>query len=437
MTMATSTKVTSKPSFLEIFVITLGHTMTHWYPATFYLLLPLIGKELGLSYGEIGAIMTCQYLVGAISNVPGGLAVDFVSRKTMPMAISMLWVGVPYLLMGLTHTYWLLLVCSALVGVGNNLWHPAAIPLLAQRFPERRGLAVALHGMGGNLGDAIAPFASGALLTILSWREVVIVNVIPGLLLAALILVYVNRTTEQSRDMAEKSERMRAADVLSALRTMFTSRTVLMVSASSAFRLMTQAGLLTFLPVFLATQMGYSPIWIGACMLALQTAGFVAAPIAGHLSDRMGRRRIVMSSMAMTGLVLLLMATIGRSTAFVLFISVLGFFLFAIRAVMQAWILDATPKSMGGTSIGILFGTQAIGAAVGPALGGIFADRYGLMATFYFLAITIVIANLFIFFTPVSETRFGTSAASGLDKGDDQLSAKPSPGNTTKDNYVV
>ena len=413
MTMATSTKLTSKPSFLEIFVITLGHTMTHWYPATFYLLLPLIGKELGLSYGEIGAIMTCQYLVGAISNVPGGLAVDFVSRKTMPMAISMLWVGVPYLLMGLTHTYWLLLVCSALVGVGNNLWHPAAIPLLAQRFPERRGLAVALHGMGGNLGDAIAPFASGALLTILSWREVVIVNVIPGLLLAALILVYVNRTTEQSRDMAEKSERMRAADVLSALRTMFTSRTVLMVSASSAFRLMTQAGLLTFLPVFLATQMGYSPIWIGACMLALQTAGFVAAPIAGHLSDRMGRRRIVMSSMAMTGLVLLLMATIGRSTAFVLFISVLGFFLFAIRAVMQAWILDATPKSMGGTSIGILFGTQAIGAAVGPALGGIFADHYGLMATFYFLAMTIVIANLFIFFTPVSETRFGTNAASG------------------------
>jgi len=81
MTMATSTKVTSKPSFLEIFVITLGHTMTHWYPATFYLLLPLIGKELGLSYGEIGAIMTCQYLVGAISNVPGGLAVDFVSRN--------------------------------------------------------------------------------------------------------------------------------------------------------------------------------------------------------------------------------------------------------------------------------------------------------------------------------------------------------------------
>src|SRR3974390_3927656 len=88
MTMATSTELTSKPSFLEIFVITLGHTMTHWYPATFYLLLPLIGKKLGLSYGEIGAIMTCQYLVGAISNVPGGLAVDFVSRCSFVQHLS-------------------------------------------------------------------------------------------------------------------------------------------------------------------------------------------------------------------------------------------------------------------------------------------------------------------------------------------------------------
>ena len=57
---------------------------------------------------------------------------------------------------------------------------------------------------------------------------------------------------------------------------------------------------------------------------------------------------------------------------------------------------------MGGTAIGILFGTQALGAAIGPCLGGVIADRYGLMATFYFLAVTIVVANLFIFFTPAT-----------------------------------
>jgi len=120
MTAVNAADVTTKRSFLDVWVITLGHTMTHWYPATFYLLLPLIGNELGLNYSEIGAILTCQYLVGAISNVPGGLVVDMIGRKTLLMALSLLWVGVPYLLMGFTHAYWLILVCSALIGIGNN-----------------------------------------------------------------------------------------------------------------------------------------------------------------------------------------------------------------------------------------------------------------------------------------------------------------------------
>ena len=73
------------------------------------------------------------------------------------------------------------------------------------------------------------------------------------------------------------------------------------------FRSMTHGGLLTFLPLYLATELGYSPIWIGACMAALQAAGFIACPIAGHLSDRMGRRQIVMSSMAVTAVIIVAM----------------------------------------------------------------------------------------------------------------------------------
>jgi MFS transporter, FSR family, fosmidomycin resistance protein len=292
--------VTTKRSFFDVWVISLGHTMTHWYPATFYLLLPLIGNELGLTYSEIGAILTCQYLVGAISNVPGGLVVDMVGQKTLLMVLSILWIGISYLLMGFTHAYWLILVCSALIGIGNNLWHPAAIPLLAQRFPDRRGLAVAFHGMGGNVGDALAPLAAGLLLTVLSWRNVVILNVFPALIVSALILGYLGRSSDQSGTSSDKSSRIKPADTLWALKTLLKNRTVVMMSTSSAFRSMTQTTLLTFLPVFLANQMGYSPIWIGGCLFALQAAGFIAAPIAGHLSDRMGRRRIIMSSMAMT-----------------------------------------------------------------------------------------------------------------------------------------
>jgi FSR family fosmidomycin resistance protein-like MFS transporter len=404
-TVATLAETAPRSSLREVWVISAGHMMTHWYPATFYLLLPLIAKELDLSFSQIGSILTCQFIAGSLSNVPGGMLVDAVGRKGLLMAVALFWVGVPYLAMGFTHTYWMLLACAALVGIGNNFWHPTAIPLLAQSYPGRRGLVVSFHAMGGNLGDAIAPLVVGAMLTVLSWRDVVMLNVIPGVIASALILLWLGRLDDRRPAIADRAggERPKGRnDMITALRTLLANRTVLMLSLGSAIRAMTASTLLTFLPVFLSGDLGYSPVWVGGCMFTLQAAGFAATPIAGHMSDRMGRRRIIMTSMALSAVVLAFMAVAGRSAAFVFFIAFLGFFLFAIRAVLQAWMLDSTPRNMGGTSIGIMFGAQALGAGIGPAAGGVLADHYGIMATFYFLAITIVVANLFIFFTPAT-----------------------------------
>ena len=392
-------------SLREVWLITVGHGLTHWYPATFYLLLPLIGKELGLSYSEIGFVMTCQYIAGAVSNIPGGMLVDTVGKKGLLMAVALFWIGFPYFLMSFTHSYWLLLACVTLVGIGNNLWHPTAIPTLAHRFPERKGLVLSFHGMGGNVGDAMAPLAIGALLAVLSWREIVVLNVVPGVIMACLILYYLGTLRIGAKRAAgkhegEKHEGQSVSEYFKGLRELLGNRELILLSVSSGFRSMTQNGLLTFLPVFLAYEMGYSPIWVGACMFVLQAAGFAASPVAGHLSDRMGRRRILMTSMVMSGVVLAFMAFAGRSLAFVGFIAVLGFFLYAIRPVLQAWTLECTPKKMGGTSIGVLFGVQAVGSSIAPAIGGVLADRYGLMAVFFFLAVTIVIANMFIFLMP-------------------------------------
>jgi MFS family permease len=394
-------------SFREVWLITLGHALTHWYPATFYLLLPIIGRELGLSYSQIGLIMTCQYVAGAVANVPGGVLVDTVGRKGVLMALSLFWVGFPYLLMGFSHGYRMLLGCVALVGFGNSLWHPTAIPTLARRFPERKGLVLSIHGMGGNVGDALAPLAVGALLTWLTWREVVVLNVLPGLVMAVLLLLMLGTLSLGAKAGKAKPEgRVQGlADYFRGVPALFRNRSLVMLTTSSAFRSMTQNGLLTFLPVYLAYEMGYSPFWVGAGMFALQAAGFAASPIAGHLSDSMGRRSIMVTSMLMTAVVLVFMAFAGKSHAFIVFVAILGFFLYAIRPVMQAWILETTPKNMGGTSIGILFGAQSLGASVAPLIAGIIADRYGLMATFWFLAGTIVVANLFILWMPKGADR--------------------------------
>jgi MFS family permease len=392
-------------SFQEVWVVSIGHALTHWYPATFYLLLPLIGAELGLSYGQIGSILACQFAAGAISNIPGGIFVDAVGRKGLLMALSLFWVGFPYLVMGFSHVYWMMLLCATLVGIGNNLWHPTAIPWLANRFPDRKGLVMAFHSMGGNVGDAIAPLVIGALLATYSWRGVVLINVIPGIIMSVMILFYIGRiySADARAGGAEaKPAAMSGGERFRSLVALMRNPALVTLSVSSTFRAMTQSALLTFLPVYLARDMGYSAFLIGACLFALQASGFIAAPIAGHLSDKIGRRQIIMSSMSMTAVVILFMAFAGGTIWFVVLIALLGFFLFAVRAVLQAWLLDATPTNMGGSAIGLLFGMQAIGQALGPVTAGIIADHYGIMAAFYFLAGTIILANLMIFVTPAS-----------------------------------
>jgi sugar phosphate permease len=201
--------------------------------------------------------------------------------------------------------------------------------------------------------------------------------------------------------------------VLRDFRTLLHNRVLIFLCASSVFRSMTHGGLMTFLPIYLARELNYSTFMIGAAMAALQTAGFIASPISGHLSDKMGRRQIIMSSMGVTAVIIAFMIMAGQSSTFVFFIAFLGFFFFSIRAVLQAWLLDATPANMGGSAIGVLFAIQALGSGIGPLVCGAIADSYGLLATFYFLVATIIVANMFIFFTPppTEEPRYAQAPA--------------------------
>ncbi len=412
--MNTATVTADTPrSFKDVWLISAGHGLTHWYTATFYILLPLIGKELGLSYTEIGLIITIQHLAGAISNLPGGMLVDMIGKKGYLMAVSLFWVGFPYALMALTQNFWMLLVCVALVGIGNNLWHPAAIPTLAWRYPRRKGLALSFHGMGGNMGEALAPLAAGALLAWVSWRGVVVINVVPGVVMAILILVFLgafsveHNRSEDGTASPHKSVRAYLRDAMSLLR----NRALMLVSVSSSFRTMTQVGLLTFLPVYLAYELDYSPLLVGACMTLMQVAGFVAGPVGGHLSDRMGRARVISATMTLSAVVIAGMALAGKSVMFVVFIALIGFFLYAMRPVLQAWAVESTPKHLAGTGVGLQFGIQAIGASIAPAIFGIIADATDIYTGFYFLAGTILCANALIFFIPSGGAAKAGSAA--------------------------
>ncbi|MGH8666183.1 MAG: MFS transporter [Burkholderiales bacterium] len=398
---ATAPVVAAPGNFREVWLISLGHGLTHWYPATFYLLLPIIGKELGLSYTEIGLIMSAQYAVGAVTNIPGGILVDAVGYKGRLMALSLFWIGVPYFLMAFTSSYWMLLACMVLIGVGNNLWHPAAISTLGQRFPARKGLALSFHGMGGNLGEALAPLLVGALLAVYSWRTVVVVNLLPGVVMAIAILAYLGTMNlDAGSGRKPGAQRWTLAGYLAEVRPLFADRTLMLIAASSFFRTAAQSALLTFLPLYLAHDMGYSPTGVGFALFLLQAVAFASAPLAGYASDRLSRKRVMSAALSMTALVIVLMALAGRSPWVIALIALLGFFMYATRPVIQAWSLEAAPAALGGTVVGMMFGVQAMGSAISPWAGGLIADAYDLTATFYFLAAMIVAANVLVMFVP-------------------------------------
>lgn len=398
---AATTPVAAPAKFKEVWLISLGHALTHWYPATFYLLLPIIGKELGLSYAEIGFIMTVQHAAGAIANIPGGALVDAIGHKGRLMALSLFWIGFPYLLMAFTHSYWMLLACMVLIGVGNNLWHPAALTALGQRFPNRKGLAMSLHGMGGNFGEALAPLIIGAMLASFTWRNVVILNLLPGLVMAVLLLVYLG-SLNLDQDGARKAqgEKWTLSGYLAQLKTLGSDRALVLISLCALFRTSAQSALLTFLPLYLTNKMGYTPAGVGVALFTLQACAFASAPLAGYTSDRFGRKSVLTGGMLMTAVIIVAMAMASDSFWVILLVALLGFFMYATRPVIQAWSLEAAPPAMAGTVVGILFGVQALGAAISPWASGAIADVHGLSAAFYFLTVLIVIANVLVLFVP-------------------------------------
>ncbi|WP_299377509.1 MFS transporter, partial [uncultured Kiloniella sp.] len=193
-----------------------------------------------------------------------------------------------------------------------------------------------------------------------------------------------------------QSERMKGRDYLAGVGALLKNRAVMVLCCMSGFRNMAQTGLLVFLPLYLANDLKLSPFELALTLFAFQAAGLIAAPVAGIWSDRIGRRPLVVGGLGITTVMLILLTLIDNTTVFVAGIAMLGFGLFAIRPVVHSWLMDMTPPHMGGTATSVLFGVQSAMTTFAPIIGGALADRYGLISAFYFLGVTLLIANFLV-----------------------------------------
>ncbi|WP_017727539.1 MFS transporter [Halalkalibacterium ligniniphilum] len=382
--------------------ICLGHTFTHWYPATFYILLPLITVQFGLSVGQAGLLVTIMYLVKAIAGMPIGAITDMTTKKNLLMLLSLILAGLPFLFLGFVNAYWMIMLLVIIMGIGNEMWHPASFSTLSSLYPKQRGYVFGVHGMSANLGDLLAPVIIGTVLTFVSWQDVVYFNIIPAIVVG-IVIAFMLRNIEVTSNKGikkENGEKLTFPEYMAGFKELLKNKAVLLIALASGMRSMTQLGLMTFLPIFLLLELGYSPFLVGLYITVMQAGGLIAAPLMGKLSDNVGRRKIIFSGMIITSVLVVAVVFIQIDWLLITTLAILGFFLYSLRPVMQAWIMSSTKKSMSGTTTSLLFTTQSMLAALTPLIGGMIADSIGIMYTFYFIALIILLGNIVVAFIP-------------------------------------
>jgi len=383
----------------SIILVGLGHCGVHWVFAVFYILQPYIKRDLGISYTELGLLHSIFHFSSFAANFGSGFLADYTGRRVLLQAVAVAMGASALSVFGMADVYLLLGAMMVLIGVANNLWHPAAISFLSAQFPENRGYALSVHSFGASLGDTLAPVVAGGLLLVFSWQGAAAVSAVPVFLIAAALLI-VLMPRDVAGPEAGAGDRMTVGGYFAGLKALVSDRAIVGLSLMAGFRTMALFGLFMFLPLYMADVLGLEAVYLGIAMAAMQIGGFIAGPIAGIWSDHIGRRPIVMGGLLVTTLTILALTVVSSGVVYVTCVAVLGFGLYAIRPVVHSWMMDITPPAFSGSAASFMFGVQGLMTTLLPTAGGFIADQYGLAAVFYLIAGLMLCANAMAFLLP-------------------------------------
>ncbi len=172
-----------------ISLIGLAHGTSHFFHMLLPPLFPVFGVAFGLSWTQLGLLVTVFYAVSGVGQALAGFVVDRHGARPALFAALLCFAGAS-VAAGLAQGYGGLLLAAALAGLGNSPFHPADFTILNQRVsPPRLGHAFSVHGISGNLGWAAAPvFALAVLQTTGNWRWVYVGTALVALAVLALLV---------------------------------------------------------------------------------------------------------------------------------------------------------------------------------------------------------------------------------------------------------
>jgi FSR family fosmidomycin resistance protein-like MFS transporter len=362
--MADPANPSTSPPWKRTALLFVGHLLNDGFASFFAPLLPLLIDRLDLSLALAGALGTVRIVTNSLIQPGLGHLVDRVQRPWLVIVGPFLTV-LAMSLIGRVGSFAQLFIIMLISGAGTALFHPAAAALVAADRPQRHGMLMAFFSSGGSLGGAIAPIVIVAFVerfTILQTPWLIA----PGLLILVAFALPLRRVLPSME--RKEVQRTRLRELPSRL-VLLWFVIVMSSTCSTAFA--------TFLAV-LISERGGSAFIGGAAISVFLLSGAVTGFLAGSLSDRFGRKRVILTSLVLATpfYILFLYGPISAALAFIAAAGVFGLSSIPVGVVAAQECLPGRTGLVSGLVMGLAWGVG--GLALTPI--GWLADRFGLIA---------------------------------------------------------
>lgn len=380
--------------------LTSGHGVFHWFTQSLIAMLPEVQAAFGLGGVGVGGITATREVVSGLVTLPGGVIIDALRKHWgLVLAVCMALFGIGWLIIGFSQHYYLLLFGMAVVALAASIWHLPAMASLSHHFARRKGTALSFHGVGGQIGDALAPPATGVLLGFLAWREIISIYAALPIFLAFLVFwAFRNIGRTQDADAADadgNGSQFRATSQV------LRNPILWIVAFIGGIRGMAFIALITFLPIFL-NDLGMTPLVRNLHLGLLMAVGIVSTPVVGYLSDRFGRKMVLIPGLLLLAALSFLLSGAGVGILLVIIIALMGTFLFGDQPILTALALDVAGGRVPTTVLGILSFERFLLSAASPLIAGKLYDDYGgADTTFIYVAALFALGAITLLFVPL------------------------------------
>lgn len=366
----------------SIIAISGSHGIMHAYLVLLPAMIPILQGDLG-DIGTVGMLASLVSLFYGWFSLPVGFIADKYSRRLL-IAASMVLCGGASIIVGLSPNVPVAAVGMIILGIGASLYHPCGYAHMALVSDEMRGRYMGYQGLGGDMGMAVSFLTSSILGASFGWRMTFLIWGVVGLAMAAVdLLVIKDIVCEVDPTQLRKGP-------VETLRRMFATaerRTLLLTFVIVVISGMLWTGVSNFIMVYITDVKMVALVIAGGLSTLKYTVGAFAMIIGGTLSDKLGRKKLLLFGYSLFA-VSLVALTLAPSNLLILagLVAVLGFAFFVTQSPMNALLGDISHKDTVGVTYGVNFTLKYGVGFFTPAIAGWLAVNYSLNHVFYFFA---------------------------------------------------